>query len=178
MRAAAIAAATLGAALLAAPASAHIDHPGAIDLFNGVSGAYALRVAATPYVGSLEVTVVVADDGGQGVESAVRVTLSARADDGSEAVGPARAFANDLSRPNDYWAALAPRQAGAWVVVVEVDSTLGETRLELPLTLRERGGGFPWAAAVAITVVAAPLALSAVLARRRRRAHVRRKDAR
>ncbi|MDE2766266.1 MAG: hypothetical protein OXI25_07560 [Chloroflexota bacterium] len=177
---AAIAAATLGAALLAAPASAHVDHPDAIDLFNGVSGAYALRVVATPYVGSLEVTAVVAPAGASGADDlgAVRVTLSARAADGSESVGPAQAAANDLSRPDDYWALLTPRQAGAWVVAVEVDSALGATRLELPLTLRERGGGFPWAAAVAITVVAAPLALSAVLARRRRSARALRKGIR
>ena len=174
-RALPVAIAAVAVAILAAPVGAHVDHPDAVDLFNGVSGPYALRVVATPYVGALEVTAVVRagrDDG------AVRVTLSARAADGSESVGPAPAMANDLSRPDDYWAVLTPRQAGAWVVIVEADSALGATRLELPLTLRERGGGFPWAAAIAAMVVAGPMALSLGLARRRRRARALRKEKR
>lgn len=177
---AAIAAAILGAAILAAPVGAHVDHPDAVDLFNGESGPYALRVVATPYVGALEVTAVVASGGASDANGlgAARVTISARAVDGSESVGPARAAANDLSRPNDYWAVLTPRQAGAWVVIVEADSALGATRLELPLTLRESGGGFPWAAAIAVMVVVGPLALSAVLARRRRRERALRKEKR
>ncbi len=177
---AAIAAAILGAAIFAAPVGAHVDHPDAVDLFSGESGPYALRVVATPYVGALEVTAVVASADASGANdlSAVRVNLSAHAADGSESVGPARATANDLSRPGDYWAVLTPRQAGAWVVVVEADSALGATRLELPLTLRESGGGFPWAAAIAIMVVVGPMALSLVLARRRRRARALSKEKR
>ena len=167
--------AAVAVAILAAPVGAHVDHPDAIDLFNGVSGPYALRVVATPYVGALEVTAVVASGADDG---AIRITLSARAADGSESVGPARAMANDLSRPDDYWAVLTPRQAGAWVVIVEADSALGATRLELPLTLRERGGGFPWAAVIAAMVVAGPMALSLGLARRRRRARALRKEQR
>ncbi|MCE2470043.1 MAG: hypothetical protein J4F32_05965 [Dehalococcoidia bacterium] len=172
--------AAVAVAILAAPVGAHVDHPDAIDLFNGVSGPYALRVVATPYVGALEVTAVVASGGEADADGvgAVRVTMSARAADGSESVGPARAMANDLSRPDDYWAVLTPRQAGAWVVIVEADSALGATRLELPLTLRERGGGFPWAAVIAVMVVAGPMALSLGLARRRRRARALRKEKR
>ena len=165
-------AAAVAAALLALPAGAHVDHPDAVDLFNGVSGPYALRVAATPYVGALEVTAVVtpaAEQQGADAPLAVRVTLSARSVDGSPAVGPVQAAANDLSRPDAYWALLTPRQSGVWVVVVEVESALGATWQEMPVTLRERGGGFPWAAAIAAAMVVGPAALSLVLARRRRR---------
>ncbi len=163
----------LAAALLCAfpsAASAHIGHRDAVDLYNGVSGPYDLRIVAVPLLSSFETTVVVRPGASTVAAFDPIVTVRATSSNG-DVLGPERA----LRAPGaleQYAVLWSVSTEGEWLLEVSVESPLGVVEHQFPVTLRS-GGGFPWSLAFIGVVLLAPALLSLALARRRSNARRR-----
>ena len=157
----------LGAALLFAfpsAASAHIGHRDAVDLYNGVSGPYDLRIVTVPRSSSFETTVVVRPAASTVAAFDPIVTVRATSSNG-DVLGPERA-SQTPGAAEQYAVLWSAPMEGDWLLAVSVESPLGVVDHQFPVTLRS-GGGFPWLLAFIGVVLLAPALLSLALARRR-----------
>lgn len=152
-------------------ASAHIGHRDAVDLYNGISGPYDLRIVTVPLLSSFETTVVVRPGASPVAAFDPIVTVRATSWNG-DVLGPERA-PQAPGAPEQYAVLWSVSTEGDWLLEVSVESPLGVIEHQLPVTLRS-GGGFPWSLAFIGVVLLAPALLSLGLARRRSNARRRR----
>ena len=102
---------------------------------NRVVGPYELQVGilpGSPKVGNLHLSILVKDAESKAVITTGRVTVTARGPEGATNVGPLEA-AHTLESPQFYDANITLDMIGRWVLDLQVESSLGEESLQVPL---------------------------------------------
>ena len=137
--------------------SANGPHVRSREVFSGPVGPYEVRALTAPVVGTMHLSIYVAQPGSNTPVSNSKLQVSGIGPQGpSQVVGPVWAAAA-FGSPGWYGVNLPIDQAGNWVFRLVVQDSPSEAQVEFPVNVRESGGiswGIIGVAAVVLAIAA------------------------
>lgn len=136
------------------PVHANGVHSAPVEVYSGFVGPYAIRVEATPLVGTLHLTAYVFESSTHESVTDATVGATGRRVDGGAQTGPVSGTYQ--AEADAYPLSLLVEEPGDWIFTVVVTSALGEETVEVPVLVRDPSG-------VSLTVVAMAVVLAALV---------------
>ena len=127
------------AGITTTPVAANGAHSDTQEVFSGDADPYFVRATTAPVVGTLHWTLFVSQLGGEEPVPGVALRLSGvKPDSDLPPVGPV-VGRQSLAGPNFYTVDIPVETAGPWIFTVTVESDMGISTVDIPLTV-VRGG--------------------------------------